>query len=78
MAMIPGARQPQPEPPIAVTNVHVMPNEDLVAHEVSDECVCGPDTEFVGDDTILHLHHSLDGREHSEPSDWHSEDAEAA
>lgn len=58
-----------------VQSVHVLPNQDAIEHQVSDECICGPDVEFVGGDTVLHLHHSLDGREHGEPSDWHTEDA---
>ena len=51
-------------------SVHVVPRNDLVEHDVSDECVCGVKTEPVerDDGTIgwLHVHHSLDGREATE------------
>ena len=52
-------------------DLHVIPNEDMIAHETSSGCICGPDPEVVGDGTILYLHHSLDGREHAE-ADWHT------
>lgn len=53
-------------------NVHVLPVDDLVEHDETGECCpCGPDTEPVerDDGSIgwLITHHSLDGREHSEP-----------
>lgn len=52
--------------------VHVYPERDLVEHDTdSDECVCGPTVEAVPDDEggfgWLLLHHSLDGRELTEP-----------
>jgi len=59
-----------------VQYVHVLPNMDAIEHECNEECACGPDAEFVGDDTILYLHHSLDGRELSEPEDWHREEVD--
>lgn len=46
---------------------HVYPVNDLVEHElVDDECVCGPRVEFVEGGKVV-VHHSLDGREASEP-----------
>lgn len=52
------------------TRAHVMPVNDLVAHAVDDECVCGPRTEIVmredGSSGWLIVHHSLDGRERLE------------
>lgn len=49
---------------------HVMPVNDLVAHAVDDDCVCGPRTEIVirpdGASAWLTVHHSLDGREQQE------------
>jgi hypothetical protein len=51
--------------------VHVIPNNDLIQHDISDDCTCGPTTEPVkrddGSVAWLHIHHSLDGREHHEP-----------
>ncbi len=52
--------------------VHVLPVGDLVPHdEIGDECVCGPATKAIkaddGSIDWLVVHHSLDGREPSEP-----------
>jgi hypothetical protein len=48
---------------------HVYPVDDLVAHDLSEECVCGPDVEFViGGKQVIH--HSLDGRERKEGGAW--------
>lgn len=47
---------------------HVMPRGDLVAHEADEDCICGPDAEFV-EGGIVFTHHSLDGREDSEADD---------
>lgn len=48
-------------------DVHVMPNDDLVEHTETDDCVCVPTPEAVkrDDGSIgwLYTHHSLDGRE---------------
>jgi hypothetical protein len=50
--------------------VHVVPIGDLIEHETSDACPCGPRTEPVKRDDgsmgWLHVHHSLDGREATE------------
>lgn len=50
-----------------MTTVHVMPNNDLIEHADSDDCVCGPTTKPVEreDGTIawICVHHSADGRE---------------
>ncbi len=47
--------------------VHVEPVGDLIEHEDSDECPCGPSVEHVaradGSSGWLVVHHSLDGRE---------------
>lgn len=46
---------------------HVMPLADLVEHEDSEDCVCGPTPNPVkredGSVGWVHVHHSLDGRE---------------
>ena len=50
--------------------VHVVPINDLVDHEASDDCVCGPTVEAVfrddGSNGWVIVHHSLDGRERHE------------
>lgn len=47
--------------------LHVMPVDDLVEHQPSDECVCHPSPDPVerkdGTYGWLYVHHSLDGRE---------------
>ena len=53
--------------------VHVVPTNDLIRHDSSggQTCVCGPTEQPVEGDngTVrwLVVHHSLDGRERSEP-----------
>jgi hypothetical protein len=49
----------------------VLPVNDLIEHERSDDCICGPDTRFFAEDGTMYdmpvvLHHSLDGRELAE------------
>jgi len=51
-----------------VTNtLHVIPNGDLVDHESTPDCPCGPTSDPVerADGSVgwVHVHHSLDGRE---------------
>lgn len=51
--------------------IHVLPVNDLIEHEESDACVCGPETQPVERDDgsmgWLVVHNALDGREHREP-----------
>lgn len=54
-----------------MTAVHVVPIDDLIAHDrTSEECPCGPTSEPVkredGSVGWVVVHHSLDGREASE------------
>lgn len=56
-----------------MSGVHVVPVNDVVEHEY-DDCVCGPDYQYIDPTTgeaypggPLVTHHSLDGREHHEP-----------
>lgn len=46
---------------------HIMPTHDLIEHEMTEDCICGPDLEFVDNKILgeryLYCHHSLDGRE---------------
>lgn len=50
-----------------MADVHTIPVNDLVEHEASEDCVCGPELEPVERDDgsmgWLAIHHSLDGRE---------------
>ena len=45
-----------------MSDVHVVPLDDLIDHEPSEECVCGPAVEPTDDGFVL-VHYSLDGRE---------------
>lgn len=49
---------------------HVIPVDDLVAHEEHRDCVCAPAVEPVmrddGSGGWIYIHHSLDGREPEE------------
>ncbi len=54
--------------------LHVLPVNDIIEHEEDFNCVCGPDVQFNNpetgefyDDGPIVKHHSLDGRELSEP-----------
>jgi len=54
-----------------VSTWHTYPTGDVIEHILSDDCPCGPTTEPVPRDDgsmgWLALHHSLDGREFTEP-----------
>lgn len=54
-----------------VNTAHVHPVGDLIDHELDEDCPCGPAQELVkqpdGSDGWLITHHSLDGRERTEP-----------
>ncbi|QKW15366.1 hypothetical protein [Verrucosispora sp. NA02020] len=56
---------------MAADDLHVTPTGDLIAHDTTGDCPCGPQVERVarddGPDGWLHIHHSLDGRERKEP-----------
>lgn len=51
-------------------NVHVRPVGDLVEHELTEDCACGPSAQPVKRDDgsvgWLIVHHALDGREQRE------------
>jgi len=42
--------------------MHVMPVNDLVAHDTDPDCICDPRLTLDG----IWVHHSLDGRERNE------------
>lgn len=48
-------------------DVHVVPVNDLIEHETSEDCPCGPTAEAVKRDDgsvgWVITHHALDGRE---------------
>lgn len=50
--------------------MHVVPRGDLIEHDLSDDCPCGPaDQSVLRDDGSVGwvtVHHSLDGRERAE------------
>lgn len=46
-------------------DVHVVPIGDLIDHEETEDCICGPDVE-IHPECWLVIHHSLDGRERHE------------
>ena len=55
-----------------MATVHVAPNNDLIEHDLeSDDCICGPRIDPVkADDGSMGwvvVHHTMDGREFSEP-----------
>lgn len=53
-----------------MASIHVEPVNDLINHEDTSECVCGPVIEpiVIGYDKVnlLVIHNSLDGRENNE------------
>lgn len=52
-------------------DIHVMSIGDLINHQPTASCLCGPEQELVkdhdGHDAWVVTHHALDGREHTEP-----------
>lgn len=43
--------------------VSIVPKDDLVEHELTEDCICGPDwSEDECDLGPMLLHHALDGR----------------
>lgn len=55
---------------MAADDLHVHPVDDLLAHELTEDCPCGPRPEAVKRDDgsmgWLMVHNSLDGREKDE------------
>jgi hypothetical protein len=49
---------------------HVVPVDDVLDHEISDNCICGPESTPVkqedGSMGWVMTHHALDGRESGE------------
>lgn len=55
-----------------MTTAHSYPLDDLIEHGLTEDCACGPTTEPVmrrdGSNGWVVVHHSLDGREATEPA----------
>lgn len=54
-----------------MATVHVLPRNDLVAHDADETCVCGPLIDPVLDDDervagFIVIHAALDGRDHAD------------
>lgn len=48
-----------------MSELHVVPNGDLLEHDADEDCVCVPTPRFESGG-IVYQHHSLDGRELAE------------
>lgn len=52
---------------MARRDIHTVPVGDLIEHEETEDCVCGPRCDPVtrpdGSMGFVYIHHSLDGRE---------------
>jgi hypothetical protein len=44
------------------SEIHSVPVNDLIEHEISEDCVCGPTVEYCNPGWH-YMHHSLDNRE---------------
>lgn len=61
----------QPPSPVVPKQLHLVPVDDLIAHDKCDDCVCLPDIypcrEISDPDNLhpalLYVHSALDGRE---------------
>lgn len=42
--------------------MHIVPVDDLIAHELDWDCICGPYREHLGKGSFLVAHHALDRR----------------
>lgn len=42
--------------------MHLVPVDDLIGHELDSECICGPYWEDLGKGDFLVAHHPLDKR----------------
>lgn len=56
-----------------LVTVNVLPIDDLIAHEASLDCVCGPREDNYGYGVIF-VHNSLDGREEHEEENQTTEE----
>lgn len=46
---------------------HTVPLGDVIEHERTSDCECGPRRIIESPHGVQYVHHSLDGREHTEP-----------
>ncbi len=56
-----------------MSDLHVMPTNDIVDHEPSDDCICGPEFELReapdGSDMWIAIHWSADALQQQEKND---------
>lgn len=56
---------------VSDTEVHAVPLDDVIVHEFTTDCPCGPRPRCIPregrPDGWVHTHHSADGREFNEP-----------
>jgi hypothetical protein len=56
---------------VSDTAVHTVPLDDVIVHDFSEACPCGPRSRVIPregrPDGWVYTHHSLDGRELNEP-----------
>ena len=50
-----------------MSDVHVVPVNDLIQHQEIRQCPCRPDVEIQPNGNAVVVHHSADGREYFEP-----------
>lgn len=49
-----------------LTSINILPINDLLEHDESDECDCHPKVEYDGEGVKIIIHNSYDGREYFE------------
>lgn len=49
-----------------MTETHVLPVDDLVAHDPTRQCLCRPRVDQVWNGDVIIVHHSYDAREYDE------------
>jgi hypothetical protein len=49
-----------------MSDVHVLPINDLIEHSETRGCVCRPDVQDLGGGIVV-VHHAADAREYFEP-----------
>lgn len=52
-----------------MTSSHVIPLDDVIHHELSDDCACQPHIEYC-DPGFVHTHNAWDGRQDGDGKQW--------
>jgi hypothetical protein len=55
------------------SDIHVLPEHDLIEHEQLRQCPCRPTVEIQPNGVAVVIHHSADGREYFEDDHQHKE-----